>query len=274
MTNFLFWNIKQNRIEDIIASVARRHEVDVLILAECTIPVGVMLTALNPESESEHLFHLTVGGRCKRITIYTRLPRNSIESLEDYSADKYTLRQLKLPRAKVLLAAAHLLSKLHPNETDKDSECRILADTIREAEEAVGHTRTVLVGDLNANPFDDGLVKADALHGVMSRAVASRGKRRVAFRYYPFFYNPMWGRFGESTDGPSGTYYYSRSSYREFFWHITDQVLLRPDLMASFQNEDLKVLTVDGDRSLLTRKGFPDAKVASDHLPVLFRLDV
>lgn len=128
------------------------------------------------------------------------------------------------------------------------------------------------MGDLNANPFEDGLVKADALHGVMSRAVASRGKRRVKFRYYPFFYNPMWGRFGESTDGPSGTYYYTHSSYKEFFWHMTDQVLLRPDLMASFQDEDLKVLTVDGDRLFLTKRGIPDASVASDHLPVLFRL--
>jgi hypothetical protein len=59
MTNFLFWNIKQNRIEEIIASIARRHEVDVLILAECRIPVDAMLAALN--SESEHLFHLTNG---------------------------------------------------------------------------------------------------------------------------------------------------------------------------------------------------------------------
>jgi hypothetical protein len=55
---------------------------------------------------------------------------------------------------------------------------------------------------------------------------------------------------------------------------MTDQVLMRPDLMASFQNENLTVLTVDGDRSLLTRKGFPDASFASDHLPVLFRLDL
>lgn len=273
MTNFLFWNIKQNRIEDIISSVACRHEVDVLILAECKIPVGAMLTALN--SGSQHLFHLTNGGRCKRITIYTRLPRNSIESLEDYSANKYTIRRLKLPRGEVLLAATHLSSKPRYKETDKDSECRILGTAIRGAEEAVGHTRTLLVGDLNANPFEDGVVKADCLHGVMSRAVASRGRRRVASRFYPFFYNPMWGRFGESTEGPAGTYYYRGSTtYKEFFWHMTDQVLLRPDLMASLQNEDLQVLTVDGDRSLLTRKGFPDARLASDHLPVLFRLDL
>lgn len=274
MITFLFWNIRQNRIEDIIANVTRRHEVDILILAECKISVGVMLTALNSESESEHLFHLTNGRRCKRITIYTRLPRNSIESLEDYSADKYTLRKLKLPRAEVLLAAAHLSSKPRYKETDKDSECRILGTAIRKAEEAVGHTRTLLVGDLNANPFEDGVVKADGLHGVMSRAVASRGRRRVASRSYPFFYNPMWGRFGESTEGPAGTYYYAGSTYKEFFWHMTDQVLLRPDLMASLQNEDLKVLTIDGNRSLLTRKGFPDARFASDHLPVLFRLDL
>jgi endonuclease/exonuclease/phosphatase family metal-dependent hydrolase len=231
-----------------------------------------MLRALN--AEPGKLFHLTDSGRCKRITIYIRLPRNSIKSLEKYSAHKYTLRQLKLPRAELLLAAAHLSGKPYYEETDKDSECRIFATAIREAEEGVGHTRTLLVGDLNANPFADGVVKADGLHGVMSRAVATRGRRRVAAKSYPFFYNPMWGRFGESTEGPAGTFYYPGSTYKEFFWHMTDQVLLRPALMASFKNEDLKVLTVDGDRSLLTRNGFPDAKFASDHLPILFRLDI
>ncbi len=271
MTTFLFWNINRGRVEHLIASVALRHEVDVVILAECSVSAGVILTALNEKAGRQ--FHLTRGGKCKRITIYTRLPRSCVEPMEQYSQEKFTLRRLRLLETDVLLAAAHL-SRMYYKDADKASECRILGRTIRDAENKVGHTRTVLIGDLNANPFEEGVVVADGLHGVMSRRVASRGGRRVASKTYPFSYNPMWGCFGESTDDPPGTFYYPGSTYKEFFWHMTDQVLLRPDLMASFQNEDLKVLTMDGDRSFLTRRGLPDASIASDHLPVLFRLNV
>jgi hypothetical protein len=124
------------------------------------------------------------------------------------------------------------------------------------------------------NPFESGLVSANGLNAVMDRSVAARGERTVQGTVHPFFYNPMWSRFGDGSPGPSGTYYRDSGEHVTFFWNMFDQVLLRPELLARFRSEDLEILDSDGDASLLTPKGRPSRTKASDHLPVLFRLSL
>jgi len=41
MTRFLFWNLNNKPIRHLIKEVARGNDVDVLVLAECEIPIGV-----------------------------------------------------------------------------------------------------------------------------------------------------------------------------------------------------------------------------------------
>lgn len=53
-----------------------------------------------------------------------------------------------------------------------------------------------------------------------------------------------------------------------------DQVLLRPELLSIFRNEELKILTGVSGTSFLTANGLPKRSVASDHLPILFRLEM
>ena len=66
------------------------------------------------------------------------------------------------------------------------------------------------------NPFEEGVVGAKGLHAVMTRRIAAKGSRVVQGKEYPFFYNPMWGLFGDRQDSPSGTYYYSASEHTCF----------------------------------------------------------
>jgi hypothetical protein len=74
-------------------------------------------------------------------------------------------------------------------------------------EEKFGHQNTVIIGDLNANPFEDALTAADGLHGVMDRRVASRRPPNIRGQRWDYFYNPMWSRLGDESPGPSGTYW-------------------------------------------------------------------
>jgi hypothetical protein len=120
------------------------------------------------------------------------------------------------------------------------------------------------------NPFDPGV--AGALHAVSSRAVARRGGHEIRGQWFPLFYNPMWGCFGDRTEGPPGSYYLHASKPLNYYWNLYDQVLLRPGLMDLLQ--EVRVLEDDGQTSLLTRHGLPDGSAGSDHLPVLFRLDL
>lgn len=128
------------------------------------------------------------------------------------------------------------------------------------------------MGDFNTDPFEHGFVATDGLHAVMSKAIAERRTRRVSGIDFELFYNPMWSSFGDAGDTPCGTYYYEKAEHVNYFWHIFDQVLLRPSLLGGFSDE-VRVLTMAGSTPLLDGSGRPDRQNASDHLPILFNLE-
>ncbi len=270
MTTFLFWNINQKPLENVIKALVDEHQVDVLILAECNISPAVMLRTLNPEPPAE--FNLPVS-LCEKIVIYTRFAREFLEPA--FETNRLTIRRLKLPaRTEILLAAIHFISKKDWRDESQSFECTELARIIGEVEEREGHKRTLLVGDLNMNPFEAGVVAASGLHAVMTRNIALKRERTVQDKSYHFFYNPMWGCFGDATEGPPGSYYQARAEQQTFFWNIFDQVLLRPDLLPFFRNDDLKILSGHRTLSFLSARGTPDRSVTSDHLPLLFKLNL
>jgi len=271
MLTFLFWNLNNRPIEDRVRRLATRHEPDVLILTECAIPAVTMLRTLNTGNETGD-YHLT-DGKCDEVVIYTRFSREFTVPMHE--SGRYTIRAISLPaRDQILLAATHLPSKLFIEEHGQTLECVGLAEAIRATERRAGHSRTVLVGDFNMNPFEAGISAAMGLHGVMAREVARRGMRTVQGASYPFFYNPMWGHFGDASKGPPGTYYYERADHNVFFWNIFDQVLIRPSILDAFDNENLMVLTDDGSDFFLSERGRPDRRTASDHLPMVFGLNL
>jgi hypothetical protein len=156
-------------------------------------------------------------------------------------------------------------------ENDQYEESRQLAKEIRNVEREIGHSRTILVGDLNMNPFEMGVAGVIGLHAVMSQQIARSESREIDEEKYPFFYNPMWNLFGDLTPGPPGTYYYDkRERYLRYYWHMFDQVLIRPALLDRFRSEEVRILTSDGKVSLISSaNGRPSF---SDHLPILFKL--
>src|SRR5271157_1634040 len=60
----------------------------------------------------------------------------------------------------------------------------------------------------------------------------------------------------------------------EVLWNMFDQVLVRPALLDRFDFKDLAILDDAGDERLVKDSGVPDRDVGSDHLPVLFRLNL
>jgi len=169
----------------------------------------------------------------------------------------------------VLLCIVHLPSKLCWSGESQALECTHLARIIREVEARVRHERTVLVGDLNMNPFEAGVVGAAGFNATMARQVASRGSRSVQGERYPFFYNPMWGHFGDHRGNAGGSYYYDSGQHVNYYWNVFDQVLVRPELIPRFPVEELRIIASTPSRTLLSQQGRPDARVASDHLPLL-----
>ncbi len=270
MLTFLFWNLKQPRA-DLLASLTKWHSVDVLMLAECSLNPGTVLLALN--GERSDFFY--VRTECPKVRIYTRFSDEYLIKHRD--GGDYSIRKLRLiDRPEVLLCVVHFPSKLWQDRNDQSAYAMKFSEQLANAEEEANHTRTILVGDLNMNPFEDGMVTTTGLHAVPTRQIALREKRRVNFESNLYFYNPMWRHFGEQDQGHAGTYYYGSPKARADFWNIYDQVLLRPSLLAYFDPKDLLILHRDEGMniSFLTPHGVPDARAVSDHLPILFRLQI
>ena len=267
MITFLFWNMKQTNRLDIVSRLVRDFNIDVLMLAENALGVTDVLCELNPLGSAN--FHYNTG-LCERIDIFSKFTQAQIEP--QFESKHITIRHLKPPTTcDLLLVAAHLPSKLHLSNESQAFEMTEIAKDIINMEDKVGHKRTVLVGDLNMNPFETGLVTASGLNATMARKIAEKKERIVNARSYPFFYNPMWSLMGDTSEGPPGSYYYWQSEQVAYFWHMFDQVLLRPDVLPMFQNDKLKIIDRVGDISLLNNNGIPDKKI-SDHLPILFQL--
>lgn len=268
MLTFLFWNLNKRPLHHMLGRACRQREVDVLVLAECGVAPGARLQALNSHAEG---FRFTET-HCPSVAIYTRFA--SAFTKELHFDRRMTARKISLPTCQdFLLVGLHLSSLLHRSPASLNSACHEVAGRIQDVEAKVGHRRTVVVGDFNLGPFEDGMVSACAFHGVMTKAVAAGGQRIVDETPRPFLYNPMWSRFGDGTCGPPGTYFRRDSQAVTHFWHMLDQVLIRPDLLDSFDTDSLEILEeVDGVP--LLRGGVPDRTAASDHLPVLFNLDL
>jgi hypothetical protein len=265
----LFWNINRKPLAPVIADQAHDQQVDLLVLVECNIESHVLLAALNGMGRSD--FHLAAG-LSRGIRILIRFSRDFLRPV--FESDRVTIGSLLLPaRSEILLCVAHLPSKLHQTNIDQLFNCTELAGRIAAEEDKVGHQRTILVGDLNMNPFEAGVVTASGLHAVMSREVASRQSRTVQGHKYRFFYNPMWNHFGDASSDTAGSYFYDASKQLSYFWNVFDQVLIRPELATKFDPARLQILKSVGTRSLVSGNGRPDTKQYSDHLPIVFDLD-
>jgi hypothetical protein len=125
---------------------------------------------------------------------------------------------------------------------------------------------------MNMNPFEIGVVGAGGLHGVMDRRIASAGSRKVRGKSHMFFYNPMWSKFGDAGPAPPGTYFRNKGEDVNYFWHMFDQVLVRPALLDSLPNDGVSIVSRVGDMDLLKKSGRPNSEVASDHLPIVCKL--
>lgn len=270
MLKFLFWNLHLKDLQSRIATLVERYGVDVVVLAECAAPDAV-LANLDAVSGSRFAGSFTL---LDRLCVLSRR-EYALHTLEEEPAARVSMRQLILPSGvDLLLVAMHLPSKLHWSDASQAQNCPRLAESIRRQERWLGHSRTVILGDLNMNPFEPGVVSCHGFHATHSRRVAERQSRTVQGIEYPFFYNPMWGHFGDALDGPAGTYYDSGSEPVAYFWHMFDQVLLRPSLLSNFNREELRILDSDGLEPLTTKYGIPDTACGSDHLPIVFALDL
>ena len=142
---------------------------------------------------------------------------------------------------------------------------------IESTEKEIGTENSIILGDFNANPYDNECLKANQFHAIPYYKETLKGTRTIAGEEFKMFYNPMWKFLGNSKE-PFGTYYYSGNDLKNAFWNIYDQVVIRPSLKARFIDSNLQILTKSQSYCLLNKQGHPKKKKISDHLPIIFEI--
>src|SRR5262249_23936293 len=150
--------------------LVRSRSLDVLVFAECSaISDAEIETALNTGGNGVYVLPRS---RSERIRIWTRLPATAVEDrYNGRISNRMTIREVTFPGAlPVLLVGVHLMDRQRvPTEVGRALATRELAAQIRRVENACGHARTVLIGDLNMNLYEAGVIGTEALHAVMTR---------------------------------------------------------------------------------------------------------
>ncbi len=89
-----------------------------------------------------------------------------------------------------------------------------------------------------------------------------------------FFFNPMWSHFRDGRHQPGGSYYYASGKDVVQYWHVFDQVVVRPDLMCALDCSSVRFPTEAGGFRLIDSRNRPNKKTCSDHLPLVFEVNI
>ncbi len=126
----------------------------------------------------------------------------------------------------------------------------------------------IVLGDLNENPFDHALVSRECLWAIRDRRDLDGRSSHIDGN--PPLYNPMWQFLPERLSpehGPHGTIEYLNNDEDGVRWSHIDQILLSPSAVDFLRRVEILV-DLDGEK-LVSPRGVPDRRRASDHLPVM-----
>ncbi len=269
--NILFWNIQRKDLKPEITKLCDIYLADLFFIAEVIENETVLLDRINEYARKN----------------YAVLPKNDknitclIDNNLKYKRLATPFRQIypievEFENEKILFIGVHFDSKLHKNTNSQEAIARAIMNDIRRLETYIGHTNTILIGDFNMNPFENGMVKPHSFNAVMAKEIAIRRIRTIneTKENYQYFYNPMWSFFGDLSPYSPGTYIFRENSNRnDYVWNMFDQVLMRPEIIHRFANHTIEIIEkkevgISVNFNKKTKMVNP-----SDHLPIKLALN-
>jgi exonuclease III len=275
MPRFLFWNYRCDlpEREAILARLVHHEAVDVLILAESSCDPKLLVDRLSTTGRIYHPMPLPH----KRLQVFAGYSAESFRWSREY--DRLCLLGFQVPgHPEMILGAVHLASGLHLERSERHSKAAPLARAVRQIQLERDHARTIIVGDFNLNPFDDGMIFTEGFGAMMTKSLVKKSALSREGRFTRF-YNPIWTRLGRETDeGPPGTYYWDQHRDSNIYWNYVDQVLVGHDLLDYFPDSRFRILTSipgnDEPQQLIRSTKLHWTVEVSDHLPLIFDVDL
>lgn len=268
-----FWNVNRKELSDSIIDFVLEKQVDLLYLAEANDN-----TILEFLKKSRYLIKnrsfIQLDSGATKITVLTSFNESIFTNNRDlHSSPRWLAYQLQnIIRLNVV--SVHFHSKVNWTSASLALECTNLARDIALIEEYNSCENTILIGDFNMNPFEDGMVAANGLNAIQDLAYSEYSKDRTIDEVvYKYFYNPMWNFFGDSKE-PYGTHYCRVSGHISQEWNIYDQIILRPSLKKFLKKDSIQIVNSLKGEKLTKAFGRPDEKNYSDHLPIVLNLTI
>lgn len=271
--DFLFWNIKKkDTFIPTIQAIAQEEDIDVFAFAE--FPSGceaAFETGLRQVAPSFKYLNPIVTGK---IEIFYKdgsvniTPCYHGERIKGYNVASNVVKET------FLLFFTHVWSKANVSEKQQNYRTPFVVKEITDHENTVQNYKTIVCGDFNMDVFQDGMLMHNGFNAMMTSHIALQGSRRVNKQDFNMFYNPMWGLYGDVHGREvAGTYFYRVYEPVVQYWHMYDQVIMRPSVIPYFDKQALKIVAKGINYNLLTGKGVIDIKY-SDHLPIKFKLNI
>ena len=270
--NILFWNLCNKDLSLPLAKITLENQIDIVIVVEASkLDKRNLLRILN--SVNNDYFDANVVSNSRKVFFFTKFYPHFIIPISEDSANRYSIRSLTLPKTqKILIGGVHLIDQKNYSKESRLHFSSIMKQEIDRVEIEKNISKTIIIGDFNMNPFEAGLANQNGLNASSTRSIANKISRKILSKEYSYFYNPSWSLMGDLYNEPSGTHYYSKSGYDSLFWNLFDQAIIRPDLIANFDNKSYQIITKFQKTSLLNSNGIPDKTNFSDHLPITLKL--
>lgn len=271
--NFLFWNInKKDTFIPTIQTIAREEDIDVFAFAEFpSSSKAAFETGLRQVSPSFEYLNPIADGKIEvfyKDDLVNITPCYHGERIKGYNVVSNVVNET------FLLFFTHVWSKANVPEKQQNYRIPFVVKEITDFEAEKGNDKTIVCGDFNMDVYQDGMLMHNGFNAMMTSHIAQQGSRRVNKCDFNMFYNPMWGLYGDVHGRDvAGTYYYRAYEPVVQYWHMYDQVIMRPTVIPYFDKQALKIVAKGNSYNLLNRNGFIN-KLYSDHLPIKFKFNI
>lgn len=257
----LFWNLKGNKIEKYIINCLQENEIDIAIFAEFK---GIDFEYLIDKLDNSYYHPIDFGG-CEKITL---IARRSISIEIKQEQDRYTIYKANCNGDDFILTGVHMPDRMSSDVYARIAKAGRIVNDIKNLEISSKCKKTIIIGDFNANPYDDEMLAMNSFNAVLFKDEILRAETKsVGGVSYRRFFNPILHFISEDTK-LYGSFYYLNGSTSPI-WHCLDQVLVSRSLADCVSN--IEYLKEIKNISLLKRVK-PNAEI-SDHLPLVVTLE-
>lgn len=257
----LFWNLNRNENSRYIAKLLMENKIDIAAFAEHKRIDRDYIK----ERCADYRIEEGMGG-CDKVVFFRRA---EVKMKVRREQSRYAMYTFKAEGREGIFVGLHLPANPHANSDARKSVIFDLVSQLKELEDKVKSTKTIVMGDFNASPFDSELTQTNMFNAVLFKELL-RKKETVVYggREYRRFYNPMLDYIMEKKQ-QYGSYYYE-SGISTLYWFCYDQVLFRKEVMDCLK--DITFCKSIGGESILGKSGYPNKRV-SDHLPLIVEVE-